>query len=239
MINDKNLDEQIRNAMQDVRVPVGAKERLLLQLADSSEAYLSESSKPSNEFPPVGPETKHGFRYLLTKMLTPVASRSDWRNSSALWVCASVVLLLLSLVWYFQPSSDGDRIELMLAQQIELIENEPIRWQESLKIPKRLQPVLVQLIALQPLSVASWKSSDDQREIVVHALRNGDGKNVLIIEMDKFSTNGRWSEQLVPLDSNTGGWSCAIAKIDNRLVVLAVPGTREYMLRHLRTSTVT
>lgn len=225
-MNDE-LDVEIQQALRSVAVPAGAKEMLLLQLNRQFEetvgASASADTKQPVELSKVQPAK--GANTLL---------RRHWGFIAGV-AAAIVALAAFALV----PSNQSGRLDVLLARQIERIENEPLTWQPLDKVPKSLQGVLGQVVKLQPLSFADISPPHSLSKIYVYAFRNHDGKQVLLIDMPKPSVKQKIGSQLIPLNSNTGGWSCAVAQVDGSLVVLAVPGNRAYLLKHLRNVTVT
>jgi len=213
MINDESeLDIEIRKALRAVDVPVGAKENLLLHLM-SQEVTLEKKG------------TEQG-----------ISGRRSGLNRWALLSSAAIFALACFLFW---PGGTNARLDVLMARHIERIENDPIQWKEGVELPVSLRGVMNQVVQLQPLGYADITPPGSLAHIHVYAFRNHDGKQVLLIDLVKPEVRQKFNGQLTPLNSNTGGWSCAAAEVQGRLVVLAVPGSRAYLLDHLRNITVT
>ena len=225
-MNDE-LDVEIQQALRSVAVPAGAKEMLLLQLNrqldDAVGTCTSEQVQHPVELTKVQPSK-----------VSNLLLRRHWGFIAGV-AAAVVALVAFTLV----PSNQAGRLDVLLARQIERIENEPLTWQPLDKLPNSLQGLLGQVVKLQPLSYADITPPHSLSKIYVYAFRNQDGKQVLLIDMPKPTVKQRIGSQLMPLNTNTGGWSCAVAEVDGSLVVLAVPGNRAYLLEHLRNVTVT
>lgn len=212
MLNDESeLDIEIRKALRAVDVPVGAKEYLLLHLM-SQEVALEEK----------------------TEQVT--LGRRTWLNQWGLLASAVAIAFVCFLFW---PGGTNARLDVLMARHIERIENDPIQWNEGVTLPGSLRSIMNQVVQLQPLGFADITPPGSLSHIHVYAFRNQDGKQVLMIDMAKPKVRQKFNGQLTPLNSNTGGWSCAAAEVQGRLVVLAVPGDRAILLKHLRNITVT
>lgn len=243
MIHDEQeLDIEIRNALRAVEVPVGAKENLLLHLLRESERVVSPAEVSlvnSLEIDRIAQtecqassvvELNDGTRLALA------VDRRRWRYSWVLVTSIAIVAFAAFLLW---PTGASTRLDVLMARHIERIENEPIQWQQSVELPASLRNVMSQVTQLQPLGFADITPAGSLSHVHVYAFRNQDGKQVLLIDMSKPKVRQRFGTQLTPLNSNTGGWSCAAAEVQGNLVVLAVPGNRAYLLEHLRNITVT
>jgi hypothetical protein len=212
MLNDESeLDIEIRKALRAVDVPVGAKEYLLLHLM-SQEVALEEK----------------------TEQVT--LGRRTWLNQWGLLASAVAIAFVCFLFW---PGGTNARLDVLMARHIERIENDPIQWNEAVTLPGSLRSIMNQVVQLQPLGFADITPPGSLSHIHVYAFRNQDGKQLLMIDMAKPKVRQKFNGQLTPLNSNTGGWSCAAAEVQGRLVVLAVPGDRAILLKHLRNITVT
>lgn len=212
MLNDESeLDIEIRKALRAVDVPVGAKENLLLHLM-SQEVTLEEK----------------------TEQVT--LGRRHWLNH---WVLLASAVAIAFVCFLFWPGGTNARLDVLMARHIERIENDPIQWNEGVTLPGSLRSIMNQVVQLQPLGFADITPPGSLSHIHVYAFRNQDGKQLLMIDMAKPKVRQKFNGQLTPLNSNTGGWSCAAAEVQGRLVVLAVPGDRAILLKHLRNITVT
>jgi hypothetical protein len=226
-MNDE-LDVEIQQALRSVAVPAGAKEMLLLQLNCQLDEAVGACTLAETQ-PPVELSKVQPAKVADTLL------RRHWGFIITGVAAAIVAIAAFTLV----PSNQSGRLDVLLARQIERIENEPLTWQPLDKLPKSLQGVLGQVVKLQPLSFADITPPHSLSKIYVYAFRNQDGKQILLIDMPKPSVKQKIGSQLMPLNTNTGGWSCAVAQVDGSLVVLAVPGNRAYLLEHLRNVTVT
>lgn len=240
--DEQELDLEIRNALRAVEVPIGAKENLLLQLLRESENVVNTTEASfvsivdsdviahSAQQASSMVELNNGSRFALA------VDRRRWRYS---WVLVTSVAMIAFAAFLFWPTGSNTRLDVLMARHIERIENEPIQWQQSVELPPALRNVMSQVVQLQPLGFADITPVGSLSHIHVYAFRNQDGKQVLLIDTSKPKVRQGFGTQLTPLNSNTGGWSCAAAEVQGNLVVLAVPGNRAYLLKHLRNITVT
>ena len=213
MINDESeLDIEIRKALRAVDVPVGAKENLLLHLM-SQDVTLEKKG---------------------TEQVT--LGRRRWLKQWVWFASAVAVALVGFLFW---PGGTNARLDVLMARHIERIESDPIQWKEGVTLPASLRNIMDQVVQLQPLGFTEITPPGSLSHIHVFAFRNQDGQQVLMIDMVKPKVRQKFNGQLTPLNSNTGGWSCAAAEVQGRLLVLAVPGNRASLLKHLRNITVT
>lgn len=243
MIHDEQeLDREIRKTLQAVTVPVGAKENLLLHLMAESEkqsAGLQATVGGSLDVEALGKTVCSVSEAVQpSSVITP--SKSMLRNRHRYQWMAFVSVALIALVAFaFWPAATTTRLDVFMARHIERIENEPIQWDATVQLPASLQKIMAQVTQLQPLGFADITPKGSLAHIHVYAFRNQEGKQVLLIDMAKPKVRQQFGTQLTPLNSNTGGWSCAAAEVQGGLVVLAVPGNRAYLLKHLRNITVT
>lgn len=250
MIQDEQeLDFEIRNALRTVDVPVGAKENLLLQLvADAERAgdrnETDLSTVVTQEAITADRELSACDSHCSVTLNNPVplnaSSRETnyrrWKNSWLLVASAAILACVLLTLW---PSGTGPRLDVLLARHIERIENEPIKWQPAKQLPASIQRIMNQVVQLQPLGFADITPAGSLSHIHVYSFRNQEGKQVLVVDMSKPAVRQKFGSQLTPLNTNTGGWSCAAAEVQGNLIVFAVPGNRAYLLEHLRSITVT
>lgn len=250
MIQDEQeLDFEIRNALRAVDVPVGAKENLLLHLVAEAERAneLPETSLPTvvaqeaitmeSELSARDPHRSlaHDDSVILNKASRETNYRR-WKNSWLLVASAAILVCVLLTLW---PSGSGPRLDVLLARHIERIENEPLQWQPAKQLPASIQRIMNQVVQLQPLGFADITPTGSLSHIHVYSFRNKEGKQVLVVDMSKPAVRQKFGSQLTPLNTNTGGWSCAAAEVQGNLIVFAVPGNRAYLLEHLRSITVT
>ena len=243
MIHDEQeLDIEIRNALRAVEVPVGAKENLLLHLLRESERVVSPAEMSlgnSLEIDRIAQTDCQASQVVELNDGTRLALAVDRRRWTYSWVLVTSVAIVAFAAFLFWPTGASARLDVLMARHIERIENEPIQWQQSIELPASLRNVMSQVIQLQPLGFADITPAGSLSHVHVYAFRNQDGKQVLLIDMSKPKVRHSFGTQLTPLNSNTGGWSCAAAEVQGNLAVLAVPGNRAYLLEHLRNITVT
>lgn len=257
MTHEQDLDNEIRKALAAVEVPVGAKEDLLLVLLNETEKLVdAEKFGEAGKFgdaqmvgrrleaatsPPMEWEGRVRLASDMHAAIegTQTPATSSRRRFSQGWILATSLAILAGLVFSLWPASSSTQLDVLLARYIERIENEPIAWNGSTQIPASLRGILNQVVQIQPLGVADITPHGSLSRIHVYAFRNHDGKQILLLELSKTSVEQGFGTQLTPLNTNTGGWSCAAADVQGSLVVLAVPGNRDYLLKHLRSISVT
>ncbi|GEM_PF-2447485 len=243
MIHDEQeLDREIRKALQAVTVPVGAKENLLLHLMAESEkqsAGMQSTVGASLDIEAVG-KTVCSLSEAVQPIGISAPAKSRLRSPHRFqWIALVSAALIALAAFAFWPAATNTRLDVLMARHIERIENDPIQWDTTVQLPASLQKIMAQVTQLQPLGFAEITPKGSLAHIHVYAFRNQEGKQVLLIDMAKPKVRQQFGTQLTPLNSNTGGWSCAAAEVQGGLVVLAVPGNRAYLLKHLRNITVT
>jgi len=238
MIHEQDQDNEIRKALAAVEVPVGAKEGLLVLLKEADQVGRllgPEISAPMER--EVGVRLASDTNVVIEA--TQTGSTSSRRRFSQGWILATSLAILAGLFLSFWPASSSTQLDVLLARYIEQIENEPIAWNGATQIPASLRGILNQVVQLQPLCFADITPDGSLSRIHVYTFRNHDGKQVLLLELSNTLAGQGFGSQLTPLNTNTGGWSCAAADMQGSLVVLAVPGSRDYLIKHLRSISVT
>jgi len=239
MINEQDLDVQIRKALEAVDVPAGAREELLLALlnqGDNAERFADIESSSISDLETLVRLAEPTKSSVESGHFPPSTTR---RLLSRTWLLTTSLALMLCLMFVFWPAKNNTRLDVLLAQYIESVENEPIAWKGNAPLPASLRGVLNQVVRLQPLGVADITPHGSSSRILVYAFRNHDGKQILLMELSNTLVGRGFGSQLTPLNTNTGGWSCAAADVQGSLIVLAVPGSRDYLIKHLRNISVT
>lgn len=239
---ESESDAEIRRALRRVEAPAGAKEKLLQHLLREAEKLL-----PPNASVEVSPgllsaqhdRTKEEPGELLSSSSPLVGIPKGWDRRRAFWGMLAVVASLLLAGFVLRPNAQTSRIDVLLARQIDFFEDQSIMWSADMEIPHPIRTLLQQVVELQPLGQAEVERSGTLYPMHVYAFRNQDGKQVLVIDMPKPNVKPKFGALLTPLNSNTGGWSCAIAEFQGNWFVLAVPGDRAYLLEHLKNVSVT
>lgn len=260
-------DLQIQKAMLDVNPPLGGSSQLLnrlLSLQHEEVDFGKETNKAT--FPQSGTsfDDRSKMRWLEDTLAEPntsgIASATvttatntatlkpatlsgqafPRENRTRLGLLASAIALLLATaLWWWQPNTFSNHLEWQIAQQIEQIEASPVAWQAPVNLPSHLRPIMNQAITLEPLGFAKVQSKIAGENVRVYSFRNQEGKQILVFEFPGDPRREEYGAQLVPMNTSTGGWSFAVAGTARSLVVFAVPGNQQYLLRHLRNTTVT
>ncbi|MEY4565888.1 MAG: hypothetical protein RLY14_858 [Planctomycetota bacterium] len=260
-------DLQIQKAMLDVNPPLGGSSQLLnrlMALQHEEVAFGNESNKAT---PPQSgssfdnrsktqwledafeePNTASTASATVTtatntatlKSATSSGQAFPRENRTRLGLLASaIVLLLTTALWWWQPHTFSNQLEWQVAQQIEQIEASPVAWQALVSLPSHLRPMMNQAITLEPLGFAKVPSKIAGENVRVYSFRNQEGKQILVFDLPGDPRREEYGAQLAPMNTSTGGWSFAVARTARSLVVFAVPGNQQYLLRHLRSTTVT
>jgi hypothetical protein len=255
-------DLQIQKAMLNVTPPFGSSRQLLNQLValqqeDASPGSECITAASRQETTPYDHSSKKLWldeaieqpatvgRSSATLAKAPIAvnptiqpSRRNSRTRLGL-LASAIVLLVATTLWWWQPNTFSNQLEWQVAQQIEQIEANSVAWQTPVSLPTHLRPILNQTVTLEPLGFAKIQSKIAGENIRIYSFRNREGKQILVFEFPADPRREEYGSQLAPMNTSTGGWSFAVAGTPRSLVVFAVPGNQQYLLRHLRNSAVT
>ena len=255
-------DQQIQKAMLDVTPPFGSSRQLLNQLLalqqeeasprgqitiatsrqettsiddSSNKVWLNEAiERPTS----LSGSSATLRATSIAANATSHSSRINNRSRLGL-LAAAIVLLVAATVWWWQPNTFSSQLEWQVAQQIEQIEANSVAWQTPISPPSHLRPILNQTVALEPLGFAKIQNTTAGENIRVYSFRNPEGKQILVFEFPADPRREEYGPQLAPMNTSTGGWSFAVAGTPRSLIVFAVPGNQQYLLRHLRNTAVT
>jgi len=255
-------DLQIQKAMLDVTLPLGSSRQLLNQLAVLQHENTSPGREMTNAMLQQAatsyddgsknlwldeaierPATFNQSSVAVAKAPTTMNPSSHaYRNKSRMrlgLLASAAALLLATTLWWWQPNTFSNQLEWQVAQQIEQIEASSVAWQTPVNLPSHLRPIMNQTVPLEPLGFAKIQSRIAGENIRVYSFRNQEGKQILVFDFPADPRREDYGSQLAPMNTSTGGWSFAVAGTPRSLVVFAVPGNQQYLLRHLRNTAVT
>jgi hypothetical protein len=255
-------DLQIQKAMLDVTPPLGSSRQLLNQLAALQQDNASLGCEITNATSrqAVNSHDDSSMKLWLNEAIerpsafnkssVTVATASNTTNPSSQTsrsksrtrfglLASAIVLLLATTLWWWQPTTFSNQLEWQVAQQIEQIEASSVAWQTAVNLPTHLRPIMNQTVTLEPLGFAKIQSKIAGENVRVYSFRNQEGKQILVFEFPADPRREDYGPQLAPMNTSTGGWSFAVAGTSRSLVVFAVPGNQQYLLRHLRNTAVT
>lgn len=255
-------DLEIQKAMLDVMPPPGSSRQLINQLAalQQEDASLGNESTTTMSRQAVTlyddsskemwlddaierPATLSKSSVNLAtapNAAIPLSHPSRIKNrTQIILLAAAIVLLFATTLWWWPPNTFSNQLEWQVAQQIEQIEASSIAWQAPTSLPAHLRPLMNQTVTLEPLGFKKIENKIAGENIRVYSFRNQEGKQILLFEFPADPRREEYGAQLAPMNTSTGGWSFAVAGTSRSLVVFAVPGNQQYLLRHLRNTAVT